>query len=197
LPDALELCRYWDLAATEATMGSDPDFTAGVLLGHSDQGLWYVLDVRRARSTPHEVEHLVAATAKRDAAWAKESGRPPPTIRMEQEPGSAGVAVIDHYRQQVLTPYDFDGVRSTGSKETRARPVATRCEAGDVWVCRGTWNTEFLDELTTFPMHGHDDQVDALAGAYEHLAQADVVPIVTPVSILRGDSGYRIGMDVW
>jgi predicted phage terminase large subunit-like protein len=197
LPPGLELCRYWDLAATEATMGSDPDYTAGVLLGRSDKGLWYVLDVRRTRSSPHEVERLVAATAKRDAAWARESGHPPPAIRMEREPGSAGVAVIDHYRQQVLAPYDFDGVRSTGSKETRARPVATRCEAGDVWVCRGTWNTEFLDELSALPMHGHDDQVDALAGAYEYLAQADQVPIVTPVSILREDEGWRIGMNVW
>ncbi|MGH2650870.1 MAG: phage terminase large subunit, partial [Actinomycetota bacterium] len=151
LPDDLELCRYWDLAATEPAAGSDPDHTAGVLLGRSDQGLWYVCDVRRTRSTPLEVERLVAATAERDAAWCRESGRSVPAIRMEQEPGSAGVAVIDHYRQQVLAPYDFGGVRSTGSKETRARPVAARCEGGDVRLCRGTWNTEFLDELTAFP----------------------------------------------
>ncbi len=192
LPGALELCRYWDLAATEATRGSDPDYTAGVLLGRSDEGLWYVLDVRRTRATALEVERLVHAMAERDAAWAKESGRPPPAIRMEQEPGSAGIAVIDHYRQQVLAPYDFAGVRSTGSKETRARPVAARCEAGDVWVCRGTWNTEFLDEITAFPMGGHDDQVDALAGAYEQLAQTEAIPIVVPVSILRQDMGWQI-----
>lgn len=166
-----------------------------MLLGRSDEGLWYVLDVRRTRSTPLEVERLVLATAERDAAWAKESGRSVPAIRMEQEPGSAGVSVIDHYRQQVLAPYDFAGVRSTGSKDTRARPVAARCEAGDVWLCRGTWNTEFLDELTAFPMSGHDDQVDALAGAYEHLAQAEAIPIVMPVSILREDDGWRVGSD--
>lgn len=192
LPEELELCRYWDLAATEATAGSDPDYTAGVLLGRSDEGLWYVLDVRRTRSTPLEVERLVLATAERDAAWARESGRSVPAIRMEQEPGSAGVAVIDHYRQQVLAPFDFGGVRSTGSKETRARPVAARCEAGDVWICRGTWNTEFLDELTAFPMSAHDDQVDALAGAYEHLAQADTVPIVAPVSVGIRESPWLV-----
>ncbi len=173
LPERLELCRYWDLAATEAAAGSDPDYTAGVLLGRSDQGLWYVLDVRRLRGSPLEVERLVESVAERDASWARESGRTPPAIRMEQEPGSAGVAVVDHYRQQVLAPYDFAGVRSTGSKQTRARPVAARCEAGDVWICRGSWNTEFIDELAAFPISGHDDQVDALAGAYEHLAQAE------------------------
>ncbi len=62
LPERLGLCRYWDLAATEATGGTDPDFTAGVLLGRSDEGLWYVLDVVRARSTPLAVERLVAVT---------------------------------------------------------------------------------------------------------------------------------------
>ncbi|MGH2660716.1 MAG: phage terminase large subunit, partial [Actinomycetota bacterium] len=180
LPEELELCRYWDLAATEAAAGSDPDYTAGVLLGRSD-GLWYVLEVRRTRGTSLVVERLVQSTAERDAAWARESGRTPPAIRMEQEPGSAGIAVIDHYRQQVLAPYDFAGVRSTGSKETRARPVAARCEAGDVWICRGPWNTELLDELAAFPMGGHDDQVDALAGAYEQLAQIEKVPIVAPI----------------
>ena len=35
LPDRLSLCRYWDLAATAAGRGSDPDHTAGVLLGKS------------------------------------------------------------------------------------------------------------------------------------------------------------------
>ncbi len=201
LPEELELCRYWDLAATEAAAGSDPDFTAGVLLGRSDQGLWYVLEVRRLRGSPLEVERLVGSVAERDASWARESGRQVPAIRMEQEPGSAGVAVVDHYRQKVLAPYDFAGVRSTGSKQTRARPVAARCEAGDVWICRGSWNTEFLDELAAFPMSGHDDQVDALAGAYEHLAQAVapypknmVIPDMSEPSQFTGegwDDGWR------
>jgi predicted phage terminase large subunit-like protein len=191
LPDRLTLCRYWDLAATEATRGTDPDYTAGVLLGRSAEGLWYMLDVCRTRSTPLAVERLVAVTAERDAAWARESERTPPVIRMEQEPGSAGIAVIDHYRQQVLAPHDFAGVRSTGSKETRAQPVAARCEAGDVRICRGTWNTEFLDELTAFPMSGHDDQVDALSGAYEYLAKARPVFTPMPISIWR-ESPWRI-----
>jgi phage terminase large subunit-like protein len=70
---------------------------------------------------------------------------------MEQEPGSAGATVIDHYRRQVLGPHDFKGVRCTGSKETRAAPVAARIQAGDVFCCRGSWNTELLDELA--PSH--------------------------------------------
>lgn len=190
LPARLRLCRFWDLAATEAAKAADPDHTAGVLLGLSE-GQWYVLEVARTRSSPLVVEKLIASTAERDAAWAKESGRQLPAIRMETEPGSAGITVIDHYRRNVLRPYDFAGVRSTGSKETRAQPVAARCEAGDFWICSGRWNTPFLDELAAFPMGGHDDQVDALAGAYAFLASFTEVPIVAPIGIWR-ESPWRI-----
>lgn len=90
---------------------------------------------------------------KRQGVRTSPSGDP-----LETEPGSASITVIDHYRRNMLRPYDFAGVRSTGSKETRAQPVAARCEAGDVWICSGRWNTPFLDELAAFPMGGHDDQ---------------------------------------
>jgi len=171
MPDDLELCRFWDLASTEVSRGSDPDHTAGVLLGRSRGGLWYVADVVRARASPLTVERLVARTAERDRAWATERGLSSPRIRMEQEPGSAGVAVIDHYRRDVLAPFGFRGIRSTGSKQTRAEPVAARAEAGDIKICHGRWNTAFLDELTAFPLGVHDDQVDALSGAYAVLAK--------------------------
>jgi predicted phage terminase large subunit-like protein len=191
LPERLSLCRYWDLAATDAARGRDPDHTAGVLLGRSNEGIWYVIDVSRCRSSPLEVERRVARTAERDAAWARERGYGRPVIRMEREPGSAGVTVIDHYRRSVVPSFEFKGVPSTGSKETRAAPVAARAEAGDIRICRGRWNTAFLDELTAFPLGAHDDQVDALAGAYEHLAKAGPVVIPIPIGIWR-ESPWRI-----
>jgi predicted phage terminase large subunit-like protein len=191
LPDRLELCRFWDLAATEAGAGRDPDFTAGVLLGRCSDGQWYVIDVRRTRSSPLGVERLVASTAQSDRDWARSHGLSPPTIRMEQEPGSAGVAIVGQYRRSILAAYDFVGVPSTGSKQTRAAPAAARAEAGEVWICRGRWNTEFLDELVAFPTGSHDDQVDALAGAFEALVGVKSIPIVTPIGITR-ESPWRM-----
>ncbi|MDP9201129.1 MAG: phage terminase large subunit [Gemmatimonadota bacterium] len=179
LPEHLHLCRAWDFAATEAGHGSDPDYTAGVLLGRSGDGVCYVLDVCRARGSPLEVERLVRRTAEVDKVLADERGHHRPTIRIEQEPGSAGAVVIDHYRRTVLPEFTVKGVRSTGTKEVRAAPVAARAEAGELWICRGTWNTTFLDELVAFPAGSHDDQVDGLAAAYEQLARrrASVVPM--------------------
>jgi predicted phage terminase large subunit-like protein len=185
LPPDLRLCRYWDLAATEAIRGRDPDYTAGVLLGRSREGEYFLIDVRRVRSSPLEVERLVRACAEEDAAWATEHGYDRPSIRMEEEPGSSGSTVIDHYRRAVLGEFDFAGVRATGSKPTRAAPVAARAEAGEMSLCLGRWNTGFLDEVVAFPRGTHDDQVDALAGAYEHLARTREVPIVAPISITR------------
>ena len=38
-------------------------------------------------------------------------------------------------------------------------------------ICPESWTGEFLDELCAFPQVRHDDQVDALSGAYGELAE--------------------------
>lgn len=184
LPEGLRLCRFWDLASTEAGRG-DPDYTAGLLLARSRDDEWYVIDVVHRRCSPLKAEQLILKTAEQDATWAAEHGYERPAIRMEQEPGSAGVAVIDTYRRRVLTAFDFAGVRATGQKETRAAPVAARAEAGELWVSRRRFATEFLDELCAFPLGPHDDQVDALAGAFAYLSGKQHHGPVTPISIWR------------
>jgi hypothetical protein len=44
--------------------------------------------------------------------------------------------------------------------------VMAAAERGDVKIVRGGWNSAFFDELAMFPNGKHDDQVDALSGAY-------------------------------
>ncbi len=70
LPSKLTLCRAWDTAASEG----GGDYTAGVLLGRSREGLWYVLDARRIRRSPLGVERFISSTAERDQAWARARG---------------------------------------------------------------------------------------------------------------------------
>jgi len=149
--------RYWDLAAT-----ADGDYTAGALVGLTKEGTWILADVRRMRGTPREVESFVYSTALED-------GRKIP-IRMEQEPGSSGVSMIDHYRRNILVGFDFRADRKTGSKEMRANPVSSAAEAGNVYVVGGRWNRDFLDEISLFPYGAHDDQCDAFTGGFDFLA---------------------------
>jgi predicted phage terminase large subunit-like protein len=153
-PDLVRKVRAWDLAATpkDDKQAGDPDWTAGVLLGKAEDGTHYVLDVRRLRGTPQQVQAMVRATAAQDGREV--------AIVMEQEPGSAGVAVIEYYLR-LLAGYNFRGERSTGDKVTRAQPLAAQAEGGKVKVLRGAWNKDFLDEVEAFPFGRHDDQVDA------------------------------------
>lgn len=156
----LRRVRYWDLAATEPKPDTDPDWTVGVLMGIDDQKNFYVLDVRRMRGTPGDVRRLIQNTATQDGREV--------IIYMEQEPGSAGVAVIDDYTR-ALARFAFYPVRVSGNKIVRAQPFSSQSEAGNVSVLPGPWLGDWFDELDTFPFGAHDDQVDASSGAFEQL----------------------------
>jgi predicted phage terminase large subunit-like protein len=88
---------------------------------------------------------------------------------IEQEGGASGKTLISHYQRTVLPRFALRGIVSSGDKTTRARPVASKAEAGLISIVRAPWNSAFLSELESFPSSAHDDQVDALSGAFEML----------------------------
>lgn len=154
--------RFWDLAATEPSHSNpDPDWTVGTLMMF-DQGISYILDVKRIRARGEKVEQLIAQTAYEDGVTVP--------IRMEMEPGSSGKMLVDQYARYILPGYDFVGMRATGDKVTRARPFAAAVANGNVRAIRGPWLTDWLDELSSFPEAcNHDDQVDSATGAFTNL----------------------------
>ena len=160
---AARAVRFWDLAATEPHSGNmNPDWTVGTLMLF-DQGIAYVMDVRKIRAKGDKVEQLIAQTAAEDGHMV--------AIRVEQEPGSSGKALIDQYARYVVPGYDLIGIRASGDKVTRARPFAAAAANGNVRLVRGPWITEWLDELASFPeASDHDDQVDSAVGAFTFLA---------------------------
>ena len=168
--------RFWDLAATEPNHSNpDPDWTVGTLMLF-DQGVSYILDVKRARVKGDKVEQLIAQTANEDGVAVQ--------IRMEQEPGSSGKALVDQYARYVLAGYDFAGIRATGDKLTRSRPFAAAVANGNVRLVRNAWLSEWLDEMSSFPEAcSHDDQVDSAVGAFTFLTGLGL-PYRRPVAIL-------------
>jgi predicted phage terminase large subunit-like protein len=156
--------RFWDFAATEAKGKSDPDWTAGALVSVID-GQWWVYDIRRIRGTPKSVEDLVVQTAQIDSNLTQ--------IWIEQEPGSSGIHTIDYYQRSVLVGYPVQGLRTTGPKILRAQPMSAAAEAGNVFLVNGSWVNDFLDEVEAFPAGAHDDQVDAVSGAFTVLGAAE------------------------
>ena len=165
-PPTLAKVRAWDLAASTVKRESDPDYTVGALIGIDSDGIAYVLDIKRIRGTPLEVEHLVRATAQADG--------PSVPVFIEQEPGSSGLSVMEHYEREVLRGFTFEHERSTGSKGERAKPWSAHAERGWVKILDRDWNEAFLSEHEGFTGEkdkSHDDIVDACSSAFSRLNQ--------------------------
>lgn len=156
-PAAGRRIRYWDRAATEEGSGNDPDWTVGVKLCVTDNGLVYVEDVVRFRGNPHEVEKTIRATAELDGRTVQ--------VGIEQDPGQAGKFEAAYY-VRALAGWTVKPYPVTKAKDVRAGPVSSQASAGNVKIVRGPWNDTFVKELEQFPEGNHDDQVDALSGGY-------------------------------
>ena len=148
--------RYWDLASTEPAKGKDPDWTAGALIGVC-QGQYYIFGLEHFQKTPKGTADKIKTVAQLDGRDQE--------VWMEEEGGSSGKIAADYYAREILQGFMFRSERPTGSKEVRAGPFSTAAENGNVFLVRGDWISEFLDEAEAFPEGEHDDQVDACSGA--------------------------------
>lgn len=166
------LVRYWDLAGSEVSPEyPDPDWTVGALLGMDSSGRIYLLDIVRDRLGPAKVEEFVRGVAVQDIALYG----PGVKVRMEQEGGQSGKSQISHYARNVLNGFDFDGNVVSKEKAIRASLWAPkiRREGEFMLVDGGTWIQDFIGEALAFTGDKnsitHDDQIDAVGGAFEVL----------------------------
>ena len=157
-PNDCKWVRGWDFAATRLTTAA---WTRGVLIGRSRSTKnFYVKDVVGVQGTPGEVKQLLKMTAVLDGREVYGS--------IPQDPGQAGKAQVADMIAE-LAGYNYTSSTETGDKITRAEPVAAQAEAGNVKIVKGTWNQEFLDELSSFPTGKFADQVDALSRGFGYL----------------------------
>ncbi len=159
-PKGGKCCRAWDFAGTVKKTGNKPDWTAGLRMWRIGTDYW-VDHVTRFQESPGVVMGTVKTYAQTDPFYT--------TIRLPQDPGQAGKAQAENYIKE-LAGRSVKVLPVTGDKETRARPCAVQAEAGNIYLVEGDWNAAFLDEVCTFPMGAHDDQVDALSDAFNELA---------------------------
>ena len=152
-----DVVRAWDMAGTEG----GGDWTATVLLAKHEDGTYEVLDVQRVQYAGAKLEAFVKNTAVADGRSVH--------IVMEQEPGSAGKNIVDHYARNVLNGFGFSSQRPTGSKTDRAYPVQVASERGLIAIKPNDTTRDFLNELERFPEGANDDMVDALSLAFEYV----------------------------
>lgn len=185
LPERMRLVRFWDQAATEKKITkknklSDPDWTVGLKIGLHN-GIYYVLDIRRFRKDPGNVEEVIKNTARSDSRRVM--------IGIEEEPGASGKNNTYNYSHKVLLGYAVKGVPPGGaSKAMRALPASTASKQGRIKVVEADWNSDFFDELEAFPLEeaAHDDQVDALSGAFNLVSEMpDLQAVPTGVNSSR------------
>lgn len=194
--------RFWDLAATA---NSDSDWTCGIRMSSAAVGpeetvhltgphfartgrMYTIEHMVRGRWTPHERDAVIVQTAQLDGRGVE--------IGIEEEPGASGKSQIA-YLIQMLAGFRVKGVRSTGDKLTRAGPLASQMEAGNVQMLSGPWNGELIDALCSFPTEGvHDDAVDGCSGAFLMLVEAvpSVAGIVSTRIVHGGWGGRKRGV---
>jgi predicted phage terminase large subunit-like protein len=172
--DAEATVRAWDLAATGNTGRNDPDWTVGIKLSLNKNGRFLILDVARIRGTPHQVEELIVNTAQKDGTKV--------TVAIPEDPGQAGKSQMSYLTRQ-LAGFHVISSRETGSKATRAMPLASQVEGGNVSIVRADWTRALLDEMRDFPWGKKDDQVDALVRAFTTLATRFRPAVSVAVSI--------------
>lgn len=165
--DITKRVRAWDMAATEKMTTNNPDYTAGVDMSRTRDGLFIITGCNRFRGTPMDVENTILGQARIDGVAT--------TVRLTQDPGQAGKAQAEQYVKK-LAGYSVKVERPTGDKATRAAPLASQVEAGNVQILvtgdtmLDAWIEPFLAEITVFPAGRNDDQVDAAADAFNELA---------------------------
>ena len=196
-PACLKLVRYWDKAGTRGGTGAE---SASVLIGsYVDEGA--ALPAMREKYAILHASTFRKAAAEREAVIKQQaeidrSRHGHVTTWVEQEPGSGGKESAEATVGN-LAGHACSIERVTGSKETRAEPLASQASVGKVCIVSdgGDWVNRLLDELENFPVGKLKDMVDAAGGAFNKLwaptgAWSGVAGAHTGVSILGAEQRF-------
>src|SRR5262249_50374878 len=142
-------------ASDYAVTSKGGDYTVHIVVGVDPDGKLYLLDLWRAQASPDVWVERMLDMAKlwKPISWAEEVGQ----IRASVGPFIQRRMMerkIPLYRQQFPTK---------GDKAVRAQAIRGRMAMGGLYVpTKASWYPAFLQEVLSFPVGKHDDQVDAL-----------------------------------
>ncbi len=182
--------RFWDLAYTaKAYDKPNPDWTVGSLMAFRFDAEMTRYDIflrhqARMRGNWSDVKREIHKWAQTDNAAGIG------TVYVGAEANGPQKAAVDDLRASpYMLPYVVWDVPTGLSKTDRAELWMDRAREGYMWLCEGSWNSTFFDEIEGFPNAPHDDAVDSVSGAYamcmmranEHISQLtvgslDIVP---------------------
>jgi predicted phage terminase large subunit-like protein len=152
--------RSWDLGFTE---NKTSDFSAGALCCYDGNSI-YINDIVKVKFEFPLARELIINTAQRDGI----------DVKIIVETGGTQQAMYqDLIKEPRLKGYNIIPVKPTVGKVRRHFPLATAMQRGCVKMLRSPWNDNLKDEFSAFSFndsHEHDDQIDAIAQAYNNFA---------------------------
>jgi len=155
--------RYWDKAATPGggAYSVGVKMSKVIIQNGADNASTYVIeDVRRGQWSTDEREAIIRETAVADGINVQ--------VFFEQEPGSGGKESAEATTRN-LAGFVAAPDAPKGNKVYRADPYSVQVNIGNVYLLRGDWNREFIEEHRNFPFSTYKDQVDAASGAFAKL----------------------------
>ena len=180
--DVILWARGWDLAATSEDEDGDPAYTAGVLIGKRRNGRYIIADVINKRLSASEVRVLIKMTCMLDK---QKYGRV--IERLPKDPGQAGKEQAESYTK-MLAGFLVKTIAESGSKESRAEPLAAQWQAGNVDVLLAPWNEMYFNQAESFPESKFKDMIDASSSAFNEIENGATYS--TPGSNSLGKESY-------
>jgi len=162
-PEDLRWFRYVDLALGERETNDSNSTIAGAMDANGDIFLRDRLKIRNLEQFLPQCRALMLDGAERGVEWGVEDVAFQRLV-LRQFLTDPTLAMVKMYR-----------VKPNGDKVERARPWALRAKQGKVKLVRGLWNNDFIREACAFPNGRHDDDVDAVSGVMQMIAQASLI----------------------
>ena len=152
-------CTFWTAIDLAISLSTSADYTCAVTVAITPDNELLICDVIRKRIEPSEHLKLISE------------------IYEKFHPYIIGIESVQYQTALVqnaaASGYPVKQLKPDSDKLTRALPVASKIEIGQVYFNRdANWLNEFESELLKFPRDKHDDQVDALSYAASFLKPA-------------------------
>jgi predicted phage terminase large subunit-like protein len=164
--------RYWDMAASSQKVvngkkTNDPDSSVGSLLSKTKERAYKIVVENQVAGKWkwEELKPKIVETARQDGMYV--------TVCIEEEPGSGGknqVAEMQmHFKELGMIEWKVVGQRPT-DRLIEANTWFALAAAGRVYVVRGEWNEDFLNEVDGFTQILHDDRCTSVSGGVRFLS---------------------------
>lgn len=168
-PEGGTWVRGYDLAASE---GSEAAFSASAKIAVIDNNT-YIQHVEQMKGRPGKVMKWMESTASQDGYGVE--------IDFPQDPAQAGKWQKGFIAGN-LGGYLVHSSTESGTKESRAGPLAAQGENGNLYLLKGLWNDTFVAEACSFPRGKFKDQIDAASRAYARALKLSKINQSVPVA---------------